>query len=71
MIFTQREIVDQILNWQSQKDGEARELKRMSESFAENDRTKKAKEIAFSEKLEDLRGQFSSFFWTQPKEAKL
>lgn len=71
MSFTQREIIDQILNWQSQKDGEVRELKRMSESFAENDRTKRAKEIAYSEKLEGLRSQFSSFFWTQPKEAKL
>ena len=71
MSFTQREIIDQILNWQSQKDGEVRELKRMSESFAENDRTKRAKEIAFSEKLEGLRSQFSSYFWTQPKEAKL
>ncbi len=71
MSFTQREIIDQILNWQSQKDGEVRELKRMSESFAENDRTKRAKEIAFSEKLEGLRSQFSSFFWTQSKEAKL
>lgn len=71
MSFTQREIIDQILNWQSQKDSEVRELKRMSESFAENDRTKRAKEIAFSEKLEDLRSQFSSFFLTQPKEAKL
>lgn len=71
MSFTQREIIDQILNWQSQKDGEVRELKRMSESFAENDRAKRAKEIAFSEKLEGLRSQFSSFFWTRPKEAKL
>ncbi len=71
MSFTQREIIDQILNWQSQKDGEVRELKRMSESFAENDRTKHAKEIAFSEKLEGLRSQFSTFFWTQPNEAKL
>lgn len=71
MSFTQREIIDQILNWQSQKDGEVRELKRMSESFAENDRTNRAKEIGFSEKLEGLRSQFSSFFWTQPKEAKL
>ena len=71
MSFTQREIIDQILNWQSKKDGEVRELKRMSESFAENDRTKRAKEIAFSEKLDGLRNQFSSFFWSQPKEAKL
>lgn len=71
MSFTQREIIDQILNWQSQKDGELRELKRMSESFAENDRTKQVREIAFNEKLDDLRSQFSSFFWTQPKEAKL
>ena len=70
MSFTQREIIDQILNWQSQKDGEVRELKRMSDSFAENDRTKRAKEIAFSEKLEGLHSQFSSFFWTQPKEVK-
>lgn len=30
MSFTQREIIDQILNWQSKKDGEVRELKRMS-----------------------------------------
>lgn len=71
MSFTQREIIDQILNWQSQKDGEVRELKRMSESFSENDRTKRANEIVFSNKLEGLRSQFSSFFWTQPKEAKL
>jgi hypothetical protein len=71
MSFTQREIIDQILNWQAQKDGEVRELKRMSESFAENDRTKRAKEIAFSEKLDGLRSQFSSFFWSQPKEAKI
>lgn len=71
MSFTQREIIDQILNWQSQKDGEVRELKRMSESFAENDRTKRAKEVAFSERLEGLRSQFSSFFWTQPTETKL
>lgn len=71
MSFTQREIIDQILNWQAQKDGEVRELKRMSESFAENDRTKRAKEIAFSEKLEGLRSHFISSFWTQPKEAKL
>ena len=71
MSFTQREIIDQILNWQSQKDGEVRELKRMSESFAENDRTKRAKEIAFSNKLVGLRNKFSSFFWTQREEAKL
>jgi hypothetical protein len=71
MSFTQREIIEQIFSWQSQKDGEVRELKRMSEIFAENDRTKRAREIAFSEKLEGLRGQFSSFFWTKPKEAKV
>jgi len=71
MSFTQKEIIDQILNWQSQKDDEVRELKRISNQFAENDRSKKAKEIAFGEKLDRLRNQFSSFFWTQPKETKL
>lgn len=68
MSFTQSEIIDQILNWQSQKDSEVRELKRMSNQFAENDRSKRAKEIAFSERLEGLRNQFSSYFWKQPKE---
>lgn len=71
MSFTQKEIIDQILNWQKQKSDEVRELKRMSNQFAENERSKQAKEIAFSEKLEGLRSQFSSFFWTQPKEEKL
>lgn len=71
MSFTQKEIIEEILSWQKQKGDEVRELKRMTEKFAENDRTKRAKEIAFSERLEGLRSQFSSFFSTKPQEAKL
>ncbi len=71
MSFTQKEIIEEILNWQKQKGDEVRELKRMTAKFAENDRTKRAKEVAFSERLEGLRSQFSSFFFNQPKEAKL
>ena len=68
MSFTQKEIINQILNWKSQKDAEMRELKHLTNRFAENERTKRAKEVAFSERLEGLRNQFSQFFSANPKE---
>lgn len=68
MSFTQKEILNQVLNWQSQKDQEMGELKRLTNRFAENERTKRAREVAFSERLEGLRNQFSQFFSTKPQE---
>ncbi|GEM_PF-4413119 len=68
MSFTQKEIINQILNWKNQKDAEMRELKHLTNRFAENDRTKRAKEVAFSERLEGLRNQFSQFFYANLKE---
>lgn len=70
MSFTQKEILNPILNWQSQKDQEMGELKRLTNRFAENERTKRAKEVAFSERLEGLRNQFSQFFSTKPQEGQ-
>ena len=70
MSFTQKEIINQILNWQSQKDQEMGELKRLTNRFAENERTKRAIEVAFSERLEGLRNQFSQFFSTKPQEGQ-
>lgn len=67
MSFTQKEILNQILNWQSQKDQEMGELKRLTNRFAENERTKRAEEVAFSERLEGLRNQFSQFFSPKPQ----
>lgn len=68
MSFTQKEILSQILNWQNKKDEEVQELKRLTNRFAENERTKKAKDTAFSERLEGLRNQFSQFFSATPME---
>lgn len=68
MSFTQKEIINQILNWKNQKDAEMSELKELTNRFAENERTKRAKEIAFGERLEGLRNQFSQFFSASPKE---
>lgn len=68
MSFTQKEIINQILNWKSQKDAEVSELKQLTNRFAENERTKRAKEVAFGERLEGLRNQFSQFFSASPKE---
>lgn len=70
MSYTQKEIINQILNLQSQKDAEMTELKRLTNRFAENERTEQAKEIAFGEKLEGLRNQFSQFFSANPKEGQ-
>jgi len=42
----------------------------LTNQFAENRRTQKAKEIAFSEKLEGLRNQFSQFFRAKPQEVQ-
>ncbi len=70
MSFTQKEIINQILNWKSQKDQEMGELKRLTNRFAENERTKRAKEVAFGERLEGLRNQFSQFFSTKPQEGQ-
>lgn len=67
MSFTQKEIIKQILEWQSKKEDEVRELKKMTNYFLENDRTKKAREVAFSDELSELRNQFSSFFSTHSK----
>ncbi|PIU01238.1 MAG: hypothetical protein COT74_01660 [Bdellovibrionales bacterium CG10_big_fil_rev_8_21_14_0_10_45_34] len=71
MSFTQKEIIEEILSWQKTKSDEVQELKRMTTKFAENERTKRAKEVAFGERLEGLRRQFSSFFSNQPQEAKV
>lgn len=71
MSFTQKEIINQILNWKSQKDAEMRELKQLTNRFAENERTKRAKEVAFNERLDGLRNQFSQFFSTKPQEGQL
>lgn len=68
MSFTQKEILNQILNWKNQKDAEMNELKHLTNRFAENERTKRAKEVAFSERLDGLRNQFSQFFSANPKE---
>lgn len=68
MSFTQKEIINQILNLQTQKDAEMSELKKLTNRFAENERTKHAKEVAFSQRLEGLRNQFSQFFHANPKE---
>lgn len=68
MSFTQKEIINQILSLQTQKDAEMSELKKLTNRFAENERTKQAKEVAFSERLEGLRNQFSQFFYANPKE---
>lgn len=68
MSFTQREIIDEILKWQKQKGDEVRELKRMTNRFSQNERTQKATEVAFGERLSDLRSQFSQFFSRQPQE---
>ena len=68
MSFTQKEIINQILNLQTQKDAEMSELKKLTNRFAENERTKQAKEVAFGERLEGLRNQFSQFFSASPKE---
>jgi hypothetical protein len=68
MSFTQKEILNQILNWQNKKEEEVQELKRLTNRFAENERTKKAKDIAFSERLEGMRNQFSQFFSAIPQD---
>lgn len=68
MSFTQKEILNQILNWLNKKEEEGQELKRLTNRFAENERTKKAKDIAFSERLEGMRNQFSQFFSAIPQE---
>ena len=68
MSFTQKEIINQILNWKNQKDAEMSELKHLTNQFAENERTKRGKEVAFSERLDGLRNQFSQFFSANPKE---
>lgn len=68
MSFTQKEIINQILNWKNQKDAEPSELKRLTNRFKENERTEQAKEIAFGKRLEGLRNQFSQFFSAIPKE---
>ena len=68
MSFTQREIIDEILKWQKQKGDEVRELKRMKNRFSQNERTQKAIEVAFGERLTDLRSQFSQFFSRQPQD---
>ena len=68
MSFTQKEIISQIMNWQRRKDVEIAELGRMTRRFSESERTKKAREIAFSEKLEETRDRFSQFFSRQPVE---
>ncbi len=70
MSFTQKEVIHHIMKWQNQKDVEMGELKRLTNRFAENDRTKKAKDIAFSERLEKLRNQFSHFFKMKPQEGQ-
>jgi hypothetical protein len=68
MSFTQREILNQILSWQNMKEEELQELKRLTNRFAENERTIKAKDTAFSERLDGLRSQFSQFFSARPLE---
>lgn len=70
MSFTQKEAINRIMNWQSQKEEEMNELKQLTNRFAENERTKRAKEIAFGERLEGLRNQFSQFFSTKPQEGQ-
>ncbi|MFZ3229891.1 MAG: hypothetical protein WA160_06790 [Pseudobdellovibrio sp.] len=70
MSFTQKEVIQQIFNWQSQQDEEMDELKRLTNRFAENERSKKAKDIAFNERLEGLRNQFSQFFSAKTQEGQ-
>ncbi len=47
---------------------EKKELERLSEMFKDNERTTKAKELAFSDNLKELRNQFSHFFNNLTKE---
>jgi len=70
MSFTQKELLGEILNWKNKNDEELQELKRLTNRFAENEQTKRAKEVAFSEKLEGLRNQFSQFFSSTPQEGQ-
>lgn len=70
MSFTQKEVINEILKKQTESNDEVAELKRLSSRFAENERTKKAKEIAFSDGLADLRGRFSQFFNQRPQEGQ-
>lgn len=71
MSFTQKEILNQLLSWQNKKEEEVHELNRLTNRFAENERTKKAKDIVFSERFEGLRNQFSQFFSAEPHEEPL
>jgi hypothetical protein len=70
MSFIQKEVIEKTLSWQTKKDVEDGELKRMTNQFAENERTKQAKDIAFGEKLQGLRNQFSEFFSARPREGQ-
>jgi hypothetical protein len=70
MSFTQKQIINQFLNWQIQKSEESLELRRLTKQYRQNERTKKAKDVAFGEKLEGLRNQFTQFFSMKPQEGQ-
>ena len=62
MSLKPKEIVRQMQDWQRKKDEEVLELKRITNRFKENERTAKAKEVGFSERLDEFRDRFGHFF---------
>lgn len=68
MSFTQKKIIDEIVSRQDQADRDV-ELKRLTRLFGENDNSRKAKQVALSEKMDDLKSWFRKSFWVNNKEA--
>ena len=65
MSFTQKEIIQLLLSRTDESSREIKELKHINSLFKENERSKKAKEVAFRSDFQDLRSQFSKAFIQQ------
>lgn len=70
MSNTTKNLIEEIFNRQDQQEKSVGELKHINKLFQESEKAKQAKEFVFGEKLESLKGQFSSFFTRKPAESQ-
>lgn len=70
MSYTQKNLkslINEIAEKQSRQAAELSQLQHIKSVFKESDKARDAKEVAFSKKLDELRGRFSNFFNQQSK----
>ena len=70
MSNTTKNLIEDLFNRQERQDKEVNELKHLNQRFQDSEKGKQAKEVAFGDKLDGLKNQFSSFFNRKPTEVQ-